>query len=80
MKVIDVCKAYNLSPSTLSTWKKQKAKLKDTVDAGKVLDTKRNRESFLPNVERALHIWFGEMRFKPHAPLLSKQVLIEKAT
>ena len=50
------------------------------VDAGKVLDTKRNRESFLLNVERALHIWFGEMRSKPHAPPLSKQVLIEKAT
>ena len=49
------------------------------VDAGKVLDTKRNHESFLPNVERALHIWFGEMRSKPHAPPLSKQVLIEKA-
>ena len=56
-----MCKAYNLSQSTLSTWKKQKAKTKDMVDAGKVLDTKRNRESFLPNVERALYIWFGEM-------------------
>ena len=35
------------------------------VDAGKVLDTKRNCESFLPNIKRALHIWFGEMRSKP---------------
>ena len=38
------------------------------VDAGKVLHTKRNRESFLPQVERALHLWFCEMRSKPHAP------------
>ena len=75
-----MCKAYNLSQSTLSMWKKQKTKLKDMVDAGKVLDTKRNHESFLPNVKRALHIWFGEMRSKPHALPLSKQVLIEKAT
>ena len=67
MKTIDVCKEYNLSQPTLSTWKKQKAKLKDMVDAGKVLDTKRNCESFLPNVKRALHIWFGEMRSKQHA-------------
>ena len=59
---------------------KAEKKVKDMVDAGKVLDTKRNRESFLPNVERALHIWFGEMRSKPHAQPLSKQVLIEKAT
>ena len=29
MKVVDVCKIYNLSQSTLSTWKKQKSKLKD---------------------------------------------------
>ena len=55
-------------------------KVKGHGGSGKVLDTKRNRESFLPNVERALHIWFGEMRSKPHAPPLSKQVLIEKAT
>ena len=80
MKAIDVCKAYNLSQSTLSTWKKQKGKLKDMVDAGKFLDTKRNHESFLPNVGRALHIWFIEMRSKPHVPPLSKQALIEKAT
>ena len=75
-----MCKTYNLSQSTLSTWKKQKSKLKDMVDAGKVLETKRNCESFLPNAERALHIWFGEMRSKPHAPPLNKQVLIKKVT
>ena len=80
MKSIDYCKAFNFSQLTLSTWKKQKAKLKDMVDAGKVLDTKRNRESFPPNIERALHIWFGEMRSKLHTPPLSKQVLVEKAT
>ena len=78
MKAVDVCKAYNLSQSTLSTWKKQKAKLKDMMDAGKVLDTKQNRESFLPNIERALHICFGEMRYKPHTPPLSKQVLMNR--
>ena len=44
MKAIDVCKAYNLSQLTLSTWKKWKAKLKDLVDAGKVLVTKRNHK------------------------------------
>ena len=59
---------------------KQKDKLKEMVEAGKVLDTKRNHESFLPNKERALHIWFGEIRAKPHASLLSKQILVKKAT
>ena len=80
MKAVDVCKIYNLSQSMLSTWKKQKSKLKDMVGAGKVPDTKQNCESFLPNIKRALHNWFGEMRSKPHTPQLNKQVLIEKAT
>ena len=66
VKGVDICKQFNLSHSTLSTWKKQRTKLNEMVDAGKVLDTKRNRESFLPQVERALHLWFSEMRSKPH--------------
>ena len=45
-----------------------------------VIETKQNWESFLSNIERALYIWFGEMKSKPHAPPLNKQVLIEKAT
>ena len=39
---------YILSQSILSTWKKQKSKSKDMVDAGKVLETKQNHESFHP--------------------------------
>ena len=80
MKAVDLCKLHNISQSTLSTLKRQTEKLKVMVDAGKVLNTKCNCESFLPNVERALHIWFGEMRSGPHAPPLSKQVLVAKST
>ena len=50
------------------------------VDSGKVLNTKRNRESFLPQVERALHLWFGEMRAKPHTPPINQSLLVQKAT
>ena len=49
-------KRFNISQSTLSTWKKQRAKINEMVDVGKVLNQKRNRESFLPQVERALHL------------------------
>ena len=80
VKAVDLCKQYDLKASTLSTWKCQKEKIKEMVEVGKVLDTKHNRGSFLPNVERALHIWFGEMRAKPHPPPLNKQILAEKAT
>ena len=80
VKAVDLCKQFNLSQSTLSTWKKQRTKLNEMVDAGKVLNQKRNRESFLPQVERALHLWFCEMRSKPHAPPLNQALLAQKAT
>ena len=77
VKAIDLCKQFNLSQSTISSWKKQRSKLKGMVDDGKVLDTRRNRESFLPQVERALHLWFCEMRSKPHAPPINQALLIQ---
>ena len=80
VKAVDLCKQFNISQSTLSTWKKQRTKLKGMVDAGKLMETKRNRESFLPQGERALHLWFAEMRAKPHAPPISKAILVQKAT
>ena len=80
VKAVDLCKQFNLSQSTLSTWKKQRCKLNVMVDAGKVLNTKRNHESFLPQVERALHLWFCEMRSKPHAPPINRTLLVQKAT
>ena len=54
--------------------------LNEMVDAGKVLHTKRNRESFLPQVDRALHLWFCEMRSKPHAPPINQSLLVQKST
>ena len=80
VKAVDLCKQFNLSQSTLSTWKKQRCKLNEMVDAGKVLNTKRNRESFLPQVERALHLWFCEMRSKLHAPPINQALLVQKST
>ena len=80
VKAVDLCRQFNLSQSTLSTWKKQRCKLNEMVDAGKVLHTKCNCESFLPQVERALHLWFCEMRSKPHAPPMNQSLLVQKAT
>ena len=80
VKAVDICKRFNISQSTLSTWKKQRAKINEMVDAGKVLNQKRNRESFLPQVERALHLWFCEMRSKPHVPPINQSWLVQKAT
>ena len=69
VKAVDICKRFNISQSMLSTWKKQRGKINEMVDTGKVLNQKCNHESFLPQVERALHLWFCEMRSKLHAPL-----------
>ena len=80
MKGIDICRKFGIKQSTLSTWKKNRKEFEQMVEEGKVLDQKRNRGSFLPQVERALHIWFSEMRSKPHAPPLNREVLVQKAT
>ena len=80
LKAVDVCKRFNISQSMLSTWKKQRGKINEMVDAGKVLNQKHNRESFLPQVERALHLWFCEMRSKLHAPPINQLLLVQKAT
>ena len=80
LKAVDVCKRFNISQSMLSTWKKQRGKINEMVDAGKVLNQKRDRESFLPQVERALHLWFCEMRSKPHSSPINQSLLVQKAT
>ena len=80
VKALDICKRFNISQSTLSTWKKQRGQINEMVDAGKVLNQKRNRESFLSQVERALHLWFCEMRSKPHVPPINQSLLVQKAT
>ena len=80
VKAVDICKRFNISQSTLSTKKKQRAKINEMVDVGKVLNQKRNCESFLPQVKRALHLWFCEMRSKPHAPPINQSLLVQKAT
>ena len=80
LKAVDVCKRFNISQSMLSTWKKQRGKINEMVDAGKVLNQKHNHESFLPQVERALHVWFCEIRSKPHAPPINQLLLVQKAT
>ena len=71
VKAVDLCKQFNLS---------QRCKLNEMVDAGKVLHTKQNCESFLPQVERALYLWFCKMRSKPHALPINQSLLVQKST
>ena len=68
---VDLCREYKLRLSTLSTWKHHRKKLEEQANSDKVLDMKRNRKSILPDVERALHVWFCEMRSRTHPPPLS---------
>ena len=80
IKAVDLYKQFNLSQSMLSTWKKQRTKINEMVNAGKVLYQKHNHKSFLPQVERALHLWFCEMRSKPHTPPINQTLLVQKST
>ena len=47
---------------------------------GRVLETKRARVSFLPQVEAALHKWFTTLREQPNAPPITSAMLAQKAT
>ena len=76
---IDIYKEFNLSQSTLSTWKRQRMKFKEQVDVGKVLNAKHNCKSFVPQAERALHLWFSEMGSKLYTPPINQASLIQKA-
>ena len=76
VKAVDLCKQFNFK----SIHAVYMEKLNEMVDAGKVFHTKRNRESFLPQVESALHLWFCEMRSKPHAPPINQSLLVQKST
>lgn len=75
----ELCRKYGIRASTLSTWKKNRSKLQDLTQAGKSPNTKRNRESIIPHVERALFIWLKNQRAKKHPPPISQALLIEKA-
>ena len=79
-KAADLCRQYGISQSTLSTWKKNEAKLQELVDDGRVLETKRNRVCFLPQVERSLHHWFIRLRKSKDPPPMSTALLIAQAT
>ena len=78
VKAVDICKRFNISQHCLHG--RNRAKINEMVDVGKVLNQKHNCKSFLPQVERALHLWFCEMRSKPHAPPINHSLLIQKAT
>ena len=61
MKAVDACKAYNLSQVTLSTCKKQKAKLKDMVVQEKSLIQSEIVNHFYP-MSRG-HCTFGLVKW-----------------
>ena len=74
-----LCEKYKLSQSTLSTWKKKQPQLREQAETHGDLKKKRNRESYLPSVEKALTMWFSEMRSKPNPPMISNAMLVTKA-
>ena len=62
-----MCDAIRWFKCKLKPLKKQRNKCQDMVDASKVLNTKYNCESFLPQVGNVLDLKFYEIRSKPHA-------------
>ena len=71
----DVAAAFNIPPSTLSTWKKNKEKIFAQFNAG--LLTKRSKPEKFEDVNKAVHKWLLVMRSE-NIPI-SGTILKEKA-
>ena len=74
-----LCEQYGIKSSTLSTWKKFAPDIKKQVESGVKNDRKRNRASFMPQVERALLLWIQDLRSRPNPPPISHLMLGNKA-
>ena len=60
-----IAKKYGISPSTLSTFLKQKSKIEQNIDADALgPQRKKMRTADYKEVDKAVYTWFVEMRAK----------------
>ena len=60
-----IAKKYGISPSTLSTFLKQKSKIEQNIDAAALgPQQKKMRTADYEEVDKAIYTWFVEMRAK----------------
>ncbi len=78
-KIKDLMAEFKIPRMTISTWRAQAKSLQDQANEGVKLDRKRNRASTLPQVERALLLWFRDIRMRAQSAPLSNQMLEVKA-
>ena len=74
-----LAKEFKIPASTISTWKKYEKGIQSQAVEGVKLDRKRNRASKLPEVERALLLWFKDIRSRPGTPVVTNDMLLLKA-
>ena len=59
-----IAKKYGISPSTLSTFLKQKSKIEQNIDADVLGPQRTMRTADYEEVDKAVYTWFVEMRAK----------------
>lgn len=74
-----LCKEYDLAPSTISTWKRQKEKILAEVNLSVQPTRKRIRLSRVPEVEKALLFWLKDMRSRDNPPPISRKLFMRQA-
>lgn len=78
-KAVDLCKKYDCKPSTLSGWRKKENLFKAQYESGRNLaKTMRAREGSHLEAERALLMWFKDLRASDHPAPLSHEMLKQK--
>lgn len=74
-----LCKIYDLAPSTLSTWKKQKDQIFAEVNQAMEPDRKRIRHSKYNDIEKALLFWLKDLSSRPAPPPLDMKAMLRQA-
>ena len=71
-----IAKKYGISPSTLSTFLKQKSKIEQNIDADALGPQRKMRTADYEEVDKAVYTWFVEIRAKNiplNGPLLCER-------
>lgn len=74
-----LCKLYDLAPSTLSTWKKNRSAIMAEVNQSMEPDRKRIRHSKYNDIEKAMLYWLKDMSSRPVPPPLDMKAMLRQA-
>ena len=78
-KVKDICIQLKVAQSTVSTWIKKKDEIRAMASEGINMGRMRQRETSVPEVHKALHLWLKNLRAQECNAPISHEILRMKA-